>query len=247
MLRVSGMVFQDRRDAGRVLAREVAALPDLKDGVVLGLPRGGVPVAFEVARACGLPLDILVVRKLGVPGQEELAMGAIASGGTVVLNPDILRSTRISEETLRSVVERAKQEMERQEHAFRGGREASGIEGRTVILVDDGLATGASMRAAIGAVKTRARQVIVAVPVGAKSTCDQLRSEVDRVVCTLMPEQFEAVGMFYRDFDATSDEEVRALMRQGSGVRDQGSETDEPENKTDGANQGAPDAGITGQ
>lgn len=219
MLRGSEMVFQDRRDAGRVLARAVAELPDLKDAVVLGLPRGGVPVAYEVARACGLPLDILVVRKLGTPGQEELAMGAIASGGTVVLNPDILRSTRISEETLRVVVERAKQEMERQEHAFREGRGAPEIEGRTVILVDDGLATGASMRAAIGAVKPRARQVIVAVPVGARSTCDQLRSEVDRVICTATPEPFEAVGMFYRDFDATSDEEVRALMREGSGGR----------------------------
>jgi predicted phosphoribosyltransferase len=223
MLRVSGVVFQDRRDAGRVLAREVAALPDLKDAVVLGLPRGGVPVAFEVARACGLPLDILVVRKLGVPGQEELAMGAIASGGTVVLNPDILRSTRISEETLRVVVERAKQEMERQEHAFREGRGALEIEGRTVILVDDGLATGASMRAAIGAVKPQARQVIVAVPVGAKSTCDELAGEVDRLICVATPEPFEAVGMFYIDFEPTTDEEVRALIRQGSGVRDQGS------------------------
>jgi predicted phosphoribosyltransferase len=223
MLRVSGMVFQDRRDAGQVLARAVAELPDLKDAVVLGLPRGGVPVAYEVARACGLPLDILVVRKLGAPGQEELAMGAIASGGTVVLNSNIVAAMHVSQEDLVAVVERAQQEMERQEHAFREGRAAPEIEGRTVILVDDGLATGASMRAAIGAVKPRARQVIVAVPVGARSTCDELRREVDRVICAATPETFEAVGMFYRDFDATSDEEVRALMREGSGVRGQGS------------------------
>ena len=192
----------------------VAALPDLSDGVVLGLIRGGVPVALEVAKACGLPLDILVVRKLGVPGQEELAMGAIASGGGVVLNDHVLRVYRISEKKLEQVLERELHELERREKLYRNGREALKIDGRAVILVDDGLATGASMRAAIRAVKGRARRVIVAVPVGAKSTCEELRREADEVVCALMPEPLDAVSLFYREFGATSDDEVRALTRQ---------------------------------
>ena len=199
----------------------VAALPDLSDGVVLGLVRGGVPVAYEVAKACGLPLDILVVRKLGVPGQEELAMGAIASGGGVVLNDHVLRGYRISEKKLEHVIERELGELERREMLYRSGRPAAEIAGRTVILVDDGLATGASMRAAIRAVKGRARRVVVAVPVGAKSTCEELRREVDDVVCALMPEPLDAVSLFYREFGATGDEEVRELIKdQGSGVRD---------------------------
>lgn len=211
------MVFQDRREAGKVLGRDVAALPELEGGVVLGLPRGGVPVAYEVARACGLPLDVLLVRKLGVPGQEELAMGAIASGGIVVLNRRILHSVRISKETLCAAVERAKQEMERQEREFRGGRAAIEIEGRTVILVDDGLATGATMRAAARAVRPLARRVIVAVPVGAEITCRNLAGEVDQIICHEMPDPFEAVGNFYLNFEPTSDEEVKELMSAGSG------------------------------
>ena len=211
------MVFQDRREAGKVLGRDVAALPELEGGVVLGLPRGGVPVAYEVARACGLPLDVLLVRKLGVPGQEELAMGAIASGGIVVLNRRILHSVHISKETLCAAVERAKQEMERQEREFRGGRAAIEIEGRTVILVDDGLATGATMRAAARAVRPLARRVIVAVPVGAEITCRNLAGEVDQIICHEMPDPFEAVGNFYLNFEPTSDEEVKELMSAGSG------------------------------
>ena len=207
-------MFQDRREAGQVLGEMVAALPDLSDGVVLGLIRGGVPVALEVAKACGLPLDILVVRKLGVPGQEELAMGAIASGGGVVLNDHVLRVYRISEKKLEQVLERELHELERREKLYRNGREALKIDGRAVILVDDGMATGASMRAAIRAVKGRARRVIVAVPVGAKSTCEELRREADEVVCALMPEPLDAVSLFYREFGATSDDEVRALTRQ---------------------------------
>ncbi len=211
------MLFQDRREAGRVLGELVVELPDLKDGVVLGLVRGGVPVAYEVARACGLPFDILVVRKLGVPGQEELAMGAIASGGGVVLNDYIVRSYYVSENNLEQVIARETQEMERREKLYREERPAVDFAGRAVILVDDGLATGASMRAAIRAVKGRARRVIVAVPVGAKSTCEDLAQEVDRVVCATMPDPLDAVSLFYREFGATGDDEVKCLMRQESG------------------------------
>jgi len=165
---------------------------------------------------------VLLVRKLGVPGQEELAMGAIASGGIVVLNRRILHSVRISKETLCAAVERAKQEMERQEREFRGGRAAIEIQGRTVILVDDGLATGATMRAAARAVRPVARQVIVAVPVGAEITCRDLAGEVDQVICHETPDPFEAVGNFYRDFEATSDEEVKELMNASQGRGDKG-------------------------
>jgi predicted phosphoribosyltransferase len=218
-------VFQDRREAGRVLGGMVAQLPNLSDGLVLGLVRGGVPVAYEVARACGLPLDILVVRKLGVPGQEELAMGAIASGGGVVLNSHILRSYRVSEEVLEEVLERETRELERREALYRKGQPPIEIAGRTVILVDDGLATGASMRAAVHAVKERARRVIVAVPVGAKPTCDELAEEADLVICALIPEPLDAVSLFYREFAPTSDEEVRGLVRENEaaqGTRDIG-------------------------
>lgn len=201
----------------------VAALPDLKDGVVLGLVRGGVPVAYEVAKTCALPLDILVVRKLGLPGQEELAMGAIASGGGVVLNDYVVRSYHVSEKKLEYVIERETQEMLRRESLYREGRPAVEIAGRAVVLVDDGLATGASMRAAIRAVKERARRVIVAVPVGASSTCEELAHEADQVVCAMVPEPLDAVSLFYREFGATSDEEVKELMRQGSEIRGQGS------------------------
>lgn len=221
------MLFQDRREAGRVLGDLVAALPDLKDGVVLGLVRGGVPVAYEVAKACGLPLDILVVRKLGLPGQEELAMGAIASGGGVVLNDHVVRSYHVSEQKLEYVIERETQEMVRREKLYREGRPAVEIAGRAVVLVDDGLATGASMRAAIRAVKGRARRVIVAVPVGASSTCEELAHEADQVVCAMVPEPLDAVSLFYREFGATSDEELKELIKQGSVIRDQGSEPGE--------------------
>jgi putative phosphoribosyl transferase len=213
ILRVSEMVFQDRREAGRVLGKLVAELPDLKDGLVLGLVRGGVPVAYEVARACELPMDILVVRKLGVPGREELAMGAIASGGCLVLNDYIVRSYHVSEKRLEQVIEREVQETERRERLYREGRSAMEIAGRTVILVDDGLATGATMRSAVRAVKGVARKVIVAIPVGAKSTCKELALEVDQVVCALTPEPLDAVSLFYRDFGPTGDDEVKELMK----------------------------------
>jgi predicted phosphoribosyltransferase len=216
-------MFEDRREAGQVLGKLVAELPDLEDGLVLGLVRGGVPVAHEVARACGLPMDILVVRKLGVPGREELAMGAIASGGGVVLNDYIVRSYHVSEKRLDQVIVVETLEMERRERLYREGRSAAEIAGRSVIVVDDGLATGASMRAAVQAVKARARRVIVAVPVGAKSTCEELAREVDRVICARVPEPLDAVSLFYREFGPTSDQEVKALMKQGLGLgaRDQ--------------------------
>jgi putative phosphoribosyl transferase len=209
-------VFQDRREAGRIIGEIVAKLPDIADGVVLGLVRGGVPVAFEVSKACGLPLDILVVRKLGVPWQEELAMGAIASGGTIVLNEDVLRSARVSAAKLEAVIDREKAELARREALYRQGPPAPPINGRAVVLVDDGLATGASMRAAIRAVAGRARRMIVAVPVGARTTCEELRSMVDGLVCALIPEPLDAVSLFYREFQPTSDEEVQELLRRGA-------------------------------
>ncbi len=206
------MMFRDRQDAGTALARLVAAVPNLEDAVVLGLPRGGVPVAFEVARRCNLPLDILAVRKLGVPGQEELAMGAIASGGTVVLNQDIMRAAHISTEWLGAAIKRAKREIEQQERIYRCGNPPSEIDGRAVILVDDGLATGASMRAAAQSVRTRARQTIIAVPVGAERACTDLRGEGYRVICTAMPFPFDAVGLYYDDFEQVGEEEVCAML-----------------------------------
>jgi len=206
-------VLADRYEAGRVLGAMVAKLPDIADGVVLGLVRGGVPVAFEVAKACGLPFDILVVRKLGVPWQPELAMGAIARGDAMVLNEDLLRSCRISGAQLDKVIQQERTELHRREELYRQGYPAVPIEGRAVILVDDGLATGASMRVAIRAVRAEARRVIVAVPVGAKSTCEELKGMADEVVCALIPEPLEAVGQFYRNFLPTSDEEVRELLK----------------------------------
>jgi predicted phosphoribosyltransferase len=209
---VNYTLFQDRRDAGRQLAGLIVTLPHLSDAIVLGLPRGGVPVAYEVARACNIPLDILVVRKLGAPGQRELALGAIASGGVVALNEEILRALHISQQSVSAAAERTMRELARMEQAWRGGCLPLPIEGRTAILVDDGLATGATMRAAVRAVRARASEVVIAVPVAAESACRELESEVDRVLCPATPEPFDAVGRFYQNFEPTSDEEVRALL-----------------------------------
>ncbi len=206
------MVFEDRRDAGCALAPLVATLPDLHRAIVLALPRGGVPVAYEVANYLNLLLDVLVVRKLGAPGQRELAIGAVASGGIVVVNPELVEYFHISEGGLRAMIEHEQQEIARRELAYRDGAPALAIEGRTAILIDDGLATGATMRAAARAVHPRAGRVVIAVPVASAGTCCELESEADRVLCLDTPEDFQAVGQFYRDFSPTTDEEVRWLL-----------------------------------
>jgi len=208
------MRFLDRRHAGQVLAQELHAYRDRSDLIVLALPRGGVPVGFEVARALHAPLDVFVVRKLGFPGHEEYAMGAIATGGARVINPDVAR-LHIPDATIESVTARERQELERRERLYRGDRPAPDLRDRLVILVDDGLATGSTMRAATAAIRAQApARVIVAVPVAAAETCSALRSEVDEVVCVSTPQPFYAVGLWYHDFTQTSDSEVHALLAQ---------------------------------
>jgi putative phosphoribosyl transferase len=206
--------FTNRTEAGRQLADDLKEYAGREDALVLALPRGGVPVAFEVARALGLPMDLFLVRKLGVPGHEELAMGAIASGGVRVLNEEVVRMFSPPEDTIARVAAQEQEELERRERAYRGGRRDLRLEGKTVILVDDGLATGSTMRAAAQAVRAQdPARIVVAVPVAAAETCDELRGEVDEVVCTLTPEPFRAVGIWYDDFAQTTDEEVRDLLR----------------------------------
>jgi putative phosphoribosyl transferase len=216
-------VFQDRRDAGRALGRAILASGVWRsgqDGIVLGLPRGGVPVAYEVALALHLPLDIVVVRKLGVPGLPELAMGAVAAGGIVALNAAIIHEFRIPGEVVDAAAEQERHEVERRELAYRNGRSPERTEGRLAILVDDGLATGASMLAAVRAVRPRAREVMVAVPVAAPSTCNDFRHEVDHVICAKVPWPFHSVGSFYRNFEQTTDAEVCSLLSKAGDDRD---------------------------
>jgi erythromycin esterase-like protein/predicted phosphoribosyltransferase len=210
-------LFRDRREAGRVLARLLDRYRGRPDVIVLGLPRGGVPVAYDVATALGAPLDVFLVRKLGVPGHEEVAMGAIASGGTLVLNEDVVRGLGIRPEVVQQVAEREGRELLRREQAYREGRPAPEIAGKTVIVVDDGLATGASMRAAIQALRQlRPRRIVVAVPAAPESTCRELSAMVDDVVCATTPSPFLAVGQSYWDFTQITDEEVRDLLRAAS-------------------------------
>ena len=205
--------FRDRSEAGQVLAGHLAAYTNRSDTLVLALPRGGVPVAYEVAAALRAPLDVFLVRKLGVPGHEELAMGAIASGGVRVVNEDIVRQLGLSERHIERVAASEQREIERRERAYRGDRSPLAIRDHTVILIDDGLATGATMRAAAEAIRTqKPRRLIVAVPVAATVTCDEFRGQVDEVVCAVTPEPFYAVGMWYQDFSQTTDDEVRALL-----------------------------------
>lgn len=203
------MIFEDRVDAGRKLAERLAGYKGVRDTIVLALPRGGVPVAAEVAQALDAPLDIFLVRKLGVPGNEEYAMGAIATGGVRVINEYVVRQMGVSEQSLAAVAAREQRELERREALYRGGEPEMDIQGKTVILVDDGLATGATMRAAVLAVKAKApRKVVVAVPTGAADACQVLATAADEVVCLDRPEHFGGVGAWYRDFTQTSDEEV---------------------------------------
>ena len=194
-------LFRDRRDAGRVLAGLLKEYRDRDDVIVVGLPRGGVPVAYEVATALGVPLDVFVVRKLGVPGQEELAMGAIASGGVMVINDDVVRGLGIPPEAIEQAAEREGRELRRREQAYREGRPFLGVAGKVVIVADDGLATGSSMRAAVEALRRlRPARIVVAVPAAPESTCRELGALADQVVCATTPSPFFAVGESYWDF-----------------------------------------------
>lgn len=204
--------YRDRRHAGAELAARLRHLKG-RDVVVLALPRGGVPVGYEVARASGAPLDVFLVRKLGLPGHRELAMGAIASGGVRVLNDEVVGWYRIPESVIDAVAQEEQGELERREREYRAGRPPVALKGRTVILVDDGLATGSTMKAAVQAVRAHApAHIIVAVPVGSPDTCQEFADIADEIVCARAPEHFAAVGQWYRDFSQTTDEEVRELL-----------------------------------
>lgn len=205
--------FRDRIEAGQVLAEKLSAYRDRPDVVVLALPRGGVPVAYEVATRLNAPLDVFLVRKLGVPGQEELAMGAIATGGTRVLNENVVQHFGITDDVIEEVTARERKELEERERLYRGDHPARPVQGWTVILVDDGLATGSTMRAAVAALRTRRpARIIVAVPVAAPEACDELSREVDEIVCAMMPKPFAAVGLWYENFSQTTDAEVHDLL-----------------------------------
>lgn len=208
-----GLPYDDRRDAGRQLAARLASYAANPRALVLGLPRGGVPVAYEVARALGAPLDVFLVRKLGVPGHEELAFGALASGGSRVYNEALLRELALDAETIEVIAAREGRELSRRERAYRAERPPPDLRGRVIILVDDGLATGATMRAAVVALRWQdPARIVVAVPVGAPATCALLGVEADEVVCAAIPDPFYAVGQWYEDFSETTDDEVRALL-----------------------------------
>ena len=209
------MLFENRIAAGRSLAKHLAHYADQPGVVVLALPRGGVPVAAEVARALHAPLDVFIVRKLGVPGQEELAMGAIATGGVRIVNDDVVRHLGLSEAVIDAVASKEAKELDRREREYRGTRSAPDVRGRTVILVDDGLATGSTMRAAAAALRKREpARLVVAVPVAAPDTCEEFRTEVDEIVCAETPEPFLGVGRWYHDFSQTTDAEVHRLLAQ---------------------------------
>jgi predicted phosphoribosyltransferase len=206
-------LLRDRREAGHRLAQKLQAYRDRDDVLVLALPRGGVPVAFELAQELNLPMDVFLVRKLGVPWQPELAMGAVASGGVRVLNPEVVHSLHMTDTEIEDVARREEQILRERERLFRGDRPPPRIEGKTVILVDDGLATGSSMRAAIEALRRQnPARIVVAVPVSSSGTCEELGQEVDEIVCLATPEPFYAVGQWYVDFSPTSDEEVQELL-----------------------------------
>jgi putative phosphoribosyl transferase len=206
-------IFRDRADAGIQLAARLLRYAGDPNVVVLGLPRGGVPIAYQVARRLEAPLDVFVVRKLGVPGHRELAMGAIATGGVRVLNPEVVTALRISEQTIAEVAAQEQKELERQQRAYRGEVPFPDLAGRTVIVLDDGLATGSTMRAAVRALRQmQPARIAVGAPVAAADTCRSLAREADELVCVNTPEQFHAVSMWYQEFSQTSDEEVRSLL-----------------------------------
>jgi putative phosphoribosyl transferase len=210
-------LFKNRTDAGQKLAERLDRYAGQKDVIVLGLPRGGVPVAFEVAKKLDAPLDVFLVRKLGVPGREELAMGAIASGGVRVLNQDVVQMLDIPDEAIDEVAAQEQQELKRREKLYRGDSDRIRLQNRTVILVDDGLATGASMRAAVDALKAQEpARIVVAVPTAAPQTCQAFEGQVDEVVCALTPQPFMGVGAWYDDFSQTTDEEVRHYLERAA-------------------------------
>jgi predicted phosphoribosyltransferase len=216
--------FADRAEAGRILAGKLEAYAGRDDVLVLALPRGGVPVAYEVARALGAPLDVFLVRKLGAPGQEELAMGAIASGDVVVINEDVVKALKVPPEIVESRIVGQRKELARRESIYRGDRPPLEVQGRTVILIDDGLATGSTMRAAVTALqRQQPARIVVAVPIGAASTCAEFQTIADECICALTPEPFRAVGLWYEDFSQTDDDEVRDLLARaaGSSTRDE--------------------------
>jgi putative phosphoribosyl transferase len=214
------MFFTDRQDAGRQLGQALDAYARRNGVLVLALPRGGVPVAYEVAQAIGAPLDVFLVRKLGTPGQPELAMGAIASGGVLVVNEDVRRHLNVSDAALEAVAARERLELSRRERAYRDDRPPLDVRGQTVILIDDGLATGSTMRAAVRAVRALGpRRLVIAVPLAAPTTCAELADEVDEMICLRTPDPFDAVGRWYRDFAQTSDDEVQRLLRQAEAAQ----------------------------
>ena len=211
--------FRDRPEAGRLLAQRLSSYANRPDVLILALARGGVPVGFEIAKALRVPLDVIVVRKLGLPGQEELAMGAITTGGIQVLNDVVVDSLGIPQRVIESVASKERVELERRERLYRSGWPAQDVRGRTVIVVDDGLATGTTMRVAVAALrKQSASRIIVAIPIGAVSTCQEMNREADEVVCLVTPEDLTAVGMWYEDFSQVSDPEVCDLLKQATGI-----------------------------
>jgi predicted phosphoribosyltransferase len=215
---MSPRLFRDRTEAGRLLAARLEKYAGKPDVMVLALPRGGVPVAFEVARALHAPMDVFIVRKLGVPGHEELAMGAVASGGVRVLNDHVVAGLGIPEYVIDAVVKWETEELKRRERLYRGNRPPADVRGKTVILVDDGLATGSTMLAAVQALRQQGpARIVVAVPVASPDTCELMKAYVDEIVCAATPEPFYAVGLWYEDFSQTTDEEVHALLAPSAG------------------------------
>jgi predicted phosphoribosyltransferase len=208
------MIYRNRSEAGKYLAAQLTSYSNRDDVLVLALPRGGVPVAFEVAKELRAPFDIFLVRKLGLPGHEELAMGAIATGGVRVLNDDLVDYLEISDHVIDSIADKELRELERRERAYRGNRPEPEVRGKTVILIDDGLATGSTMRAAASALRQQGpARIVVAVPVSAPETCDEYKMGVDEIICAATPRRFYGVGRWYRDFSQTTDEEVRELLK----------------------------------